>query len=163
PLNINDNVPALNVPEAWLVNHLRRHVSQSINLFFYLPIVSRGILARQFFPYPQVFIWAINPVPDALHVDERDGAVFRTNADLSDNEAGAAIADCLPRFNVLCLLDNFHSALPIPLPAGYAEKENPKSICETDNPLNRAGLDIRRHSIDTLASVLDPSLSGSSL
>ena len=36
---------------ARLVNHLRGHVSQSVNLFYYWPIVSRGILAGEFFPY----------------------------------------------------------------------------------------------------------------
>jgi ABC-type nitrate/sulfonate/bicarbonate transport system ATPase subunit len=36
---------------ARLVNHLRRHVSQSVNIFYYLPIVSRGILAGEFLPY----------------------------------------------------------------------------------------------------------------
>ena len=36
---------------ARLVNHLRRHVGQPVNLFYYLPIVSRGILAGELFPY----------------------------------------------------------------------------------------------------------------
>jgi len=47
------------------------------------------------YDFPQVFIWVINPVPDALHVDERDRAVFRTNADLFNSEPGATVNDCL--------------------------------------------------------------------
>jgi hypothetical protein len=70
------------------------------------------------YDFPEVFIWVINPVPNALHVDERDQAVFRTNADLFDNEPGATVEDCLTRFNGPCLVfDNFHSAhLNYPLP-----------------------------------------------
>ena len=37
----------------------------------------------------------INPVPVALRVDERDQAVFWTNADLFDSEPGATVKDCL--------------------------------------------------------------------
>jgi len=37
----------------------------------------------------------INSVPDAVHIDERDQAVFRINADLFDNEPGATVKDCL--------------------------------------------------------------------
>jgi hypothetical protein len=47
------------------------------------------------YDFSQVFIWVINPVPDALHVDERDRAVFRTNADLFDSKPGATVNDCL--------------------------------------------------------------------
>src|SRR5215510_6254965 len=95
---------------ARLVNHLRRHVSQSVNLFFYLPIVSRGILAGEFFPYSEVFIWVIGSVPNVLRVEERDQAGFPNNADLFDNKTDTEITDCLTRFKVLCLLivDIFH-------------------------------------------------------
>jgi len=47
------------------------------------------------YDFSQVFIWVINPVPNALHVDERDRPVFRTNTDLFDNEPGATVKDCL--------------------------------------------------------------------
>jgi hypothetical protein len=68
-------------------------------------------------------------VPDALHVDERDRAVFRTNADLFNSEPGATVNDCLTRFNVPCLMfDNFHLLLTIPFPAGYAEEENKTNL-----------------------------------
>src|SRR5262245_47473182 len=97
--------------EARLVNHLRRHVSQSVNLFYCLPIVSRGILAGEFFPYSEVFIWVIGSMPDVFRVEEGDQAGFPSNdADLFDNKTDAAITDCLTRFRVLCLLivDIFH-------------------------------------------------------
>src|SRR5215813_7697081 len=98
---------------ARLVNHLRRHVSQSVNLFFYLPIVSRGILAGEFFPYSEVFIRVIGSVPNVLRVEERDQAGFSNNAGLFDNKTAAEITDCLTGFKVLCLLivDIFHCPL----------------------------------------------------
>ena len=85
---------------ARLVNHLRRHVSQSVNLFFYLPTVSHGILAGEFFLYSEVFIWVIVAVRDACCVEERDQTVFRINAHLFDNKTDAEITDCVTRFKV---------------------------------------------------------------
>src|SRR5262245_33586651 len=93
------------------MNHLRRYVSQSVNLLFYLPIVSRGILGDELFPCCKIFIWVIGSVPNVLCVEERDQAGFPSNdADLFDNKTDAEITDCLTRFKVLCLLivDIFH-------------------------------------------------------
>jgi hypothetical protein len=47
------------------------------------------------FLYSQVFIWVIDSVPDAFRVKECDLTVFRTNADLLDNEPGATVKNCL--------------------------------------------------------------------
>src|SRR5262249_7665008 len=117
------------------------------------------------YDFSQVFIWVINPVPNALHVDERDRPVFRTNPDLFDNEPGATVKDGLTRFNVPRLMfDNFHSAPHYP-PSLLAtpRKENQKQSLETDNPLNGACLDSWRHSIDTSGQSLRSSLPESRL
>jgi hypothetical protein len=34
-------------------------------------------------------------MPDALHVNEHDPTVLRTNADLFDSEPGTTVKDCL--------------------------------------------------------------------
>jgi hypothetical protein len=56
------------------------------------------------FPYSQVFVRVVDPVPQTFGVKERDPTMFRIYADLFDDKALTSVKDCITYSNILSLL-----------------------------------------------------------